>query len=775
MPEESGRIDPRFGSALRQLRIDRGLSQQDLCRVIPCSAGWLSRVEAGTGVPTPDFVRRCDEALRADGALVTLARQAGVGQQSRRRPGRPAAHRPAQLPQTVSATFVGRDGELTELDALLDERPNEMVTVIIDGLAGVGKTSLALRWARRIADRFPDGAVFRDLRGFDPTGHPADPEEVLEGLLVDLGVAASTVPPTAERRAALFRSVLDGRRVLLVLDNAATSEQVLPLLPGTPGCAVIVTSRRRLSGLAVRTDGHRVTLGPLDRVESVALLRQLIGPRAEAEPRAAAALADQCGHLPLALRIAGHRAASRPRLDLSELVDELVGEEQRLEALTTLDDVTVRAAFSWSYRDLDQRAARMFRLLGLYPGESISTGAAGALAGVPVGQARSTLDGLTNVNMLEEVARDRFRFHDLLRDYAAEQATAEEGPDEREQAIRRLVDWYVHTSHLASLLVAPQRPTNLELMPAAAGVAPVPLDSTEAALAWYDAELANLTPITRLATDHGLFVQGWQLPVTLWNYLQLRCPWAVWEATHRIGQEAARACGDRLGEAWVNTNLGYGLHARGEHDQSEACYQAALAIRQEIGDVHGQAWTLNGWGFTALDRGDAGRAEGLFEQALPLFEAVGDQHGRGIALAALGDACRAQHRDGDALRRLTEALRAFEDMGDDHGQGFTLVKFGELYRGAGNLEQALEHFTRSLVCRRRATDRPGEADSLERRGNVLAERGHPLAAARSWDEAVAIYEELGDPRAAELRERVARLRTGVSAGRGFDASSREIS
>ncbi|MGC0416436.1 helix-turn-helix domain-containing protein [Embleya sp. AB8] len=411
-----------FGAALRHHRRQQGLSLRQLAGLVAYSPGWLSRIENGMSTPTMQLARLCDRELATDGVLAALA---GSGLATR-----PGRLRPAQLP-AGPAQFVGREHDLRALDALLahSTQTHSPLTVSIDGPPGVGKTALMIRWANQVSAAFPDGVLYRDLRGHSADAEPMRPTDVLADFLAALQICAPAVPADVEQRAAMFRSVLAGRRMLVILDNAADSRQVAPLLPGTAGCAAVVTSRRRLTGLAVRAGAAKVSLGPMSPEESFALLCAVVGPeRILAEPDAARDLGWRCAYLPLALRIAAEQLATRPHRSVALLVGELADDGDRLNVLSDGDDpnLAVRSAFWGSYRELDAEASRAFRLLGLYPSNRIQASVAAALIERPLAHTRRLLESLVSVHLLEETGPDRYRLANLLRAYAAERADAED-------------------------------------------------------------------------------------------------------------------------------------------------------------------------------------------------------------------------------------------------------------------------------------------------------------------------------------------------------------
>ena len=667
---------------------------------------------------------------------------------------------PRQLPAAIP-NLIGRATELVTLTRILDEPAERSVAVVISaiaGTAGVGKTALAVHWAHQARDRFPDGQLYVNLRGYDP-GPPMTPDQALDGFLRALDVPVGKIPASVAEQAALYRSLLDGRRVLVILDNANTSEQVRPLLPGSPDCLTVVTSRSRLSGLVVRDGAHRMCLDPLPLAEAIVLLRQIIGAaRVDVELNAAAELARQCAYLPLALRIAAERVASHPCSTLADLTEELANERDRLDMLVTGDDdiTAVRMVLSWSYQALPPETARVFRLLGLHVGPDISVPATAALAGTTTAQARQLLDRLTGEHLLEETGRDRYRFHDLLRVYAAERAATEETAHERDNAMHRLLAWYLHTADAAGRVLTPQWRY-------------VPLDSPEAdslplafttfhqALEWCEAERANLVAATRHAAECDQHIIAWKLPAVLWDFFRLRGHWTDWITTHEIGLAATRYLRDRHGEAWIANNLGDGYRGLKRFDEAIDHLQQALVAWRELDDRWGEGWTLYNLGTVYRSMGRFEEALEHYRQALARGREMGKQWGEAWALHSLATTYRGLGRSEEAFDHYHQALIVRREINDRDGEGWTLRSLAITYRGLGRSEEAFDHYHQALIVYREINDRWGEGWTLYNIGEILHETDRLAAARVSWHQALAIFEELGDPQAVEVRARLEAL------------------
>lgn len=657
---------------------------------------------------------------------------------------------PRQLPVEV-AHFTGRSAELARLDALLVQedaaRPAAMVISVVAGTAGVGKTALVVHWAHRVREHFPDGQLFVNLRGYSP-GSTMSSEQALEEFLRALGVPAEGIPAGLEARAGMYRSLLDGRRVLIVLDNATSAEQVRSLLPGSPTCRVVVTSRSRLSGLIARDGASRVTLDLLPPAEAIGLLRDVIGAaRVAAEPGAAAELASRCAFLPLALRIAAERAVTHPHATLADLADELAVQRDRLDLLAIAEEedetTAVRAVFSWSYHALPAEAARAFRLLGLHAGPDISAPAAAALTSTTLAQARRLLETLVGTHLIEETGRDRYRLHDLLRVYAAECATAEDTGRDRADAVRQALTWYLHTGDAAARVLNPHR-RRVPLEHPEKACSPLEFPTYRQALNWCEAERANLVAATRQAAESGEHVIAWRLPVALWDFFNLRKHWADWITTHHIGLSSAQHLQDRQGEAWVWGGLGMAYFFLRQHQEALDHFQHALPLCQETDDPWGEAMSLLGLGTAHFYLGKYEDAADYSQRALSICQEVDDPWGHTLALLNIGAVHRKLQHFEEALDYFQRALAVAGPVHDQAGEAMTLHNLGATYRDLHQFEEALEHFMRAYTTFRKISDRWGEAQTLRQIGDVLQHLNRMEAAVKYWNQALPIFEDLGD-------------------------------
>jgi DNA-binding SARP family transcriptional activator len=669
---------------------------------------------------------------------------------------------PAQLPADV-ADFTGRAGPLERLYGLVSgtrPRANGAVAVaVVAGTPGLGKTTLAIHAAHRLRPDFPDGQLYASLRG--GSEHPVPPDDVLARFLRDVGVDGARVPVDAEERAAMYRTRLAERQMLIVLDDARDAAQVRPLLPGTGSCAVIVSSRHRLSDLA----GSRlIDLDVLDQGEADELFTRIIGTdRAEAEPGPVRDVLVVCAGLPLAIRIAGARLAARRSWTVRTLADRLADQRRRMDELTA-GDLAMRACFQVSFDALPHRngtstdPARAFRLLGVWQGPSIGLPAAAALIGQPEWPVADALEVLVDAHLLESPAPDRYRLHDLLRDYAAERARADDPPQAVEDAVRRVLDWYLRAADAATSVVAPYR-DRLPLDPAEPGGEPPAFATAEEALAWCEQERTNLVAATRQAAAHGLHDIAWKLPVAMkacFDRLGYRTEWLT---THRIGLDSARKLGDRPAEAWVLTNLGMVLDQQ-RAGGSVGHFEQALAIYREIGDRREEARAANSLAFAYVILGRYEEAVAALLESLELQREVGRRYGEGVALCNLAEAYVELGRYDEAIARSQEALAIAREVGSVRDEGYALHNLGRAYLEQGRLAEAVDLFEQALAIHRSAGERYGEAQDLQRIGIAHARAGRLAQAHATWAQARSLFEGLGeDERAAELDAQLEQLGT----------------
>lgn len=543
---------------------------------------------------------------------------------------------PRQLPGDAPG-FVGRDREVERLQALGDEGRGSGVVAVVAGTAGAGKTALVVRVAHRIRERFPDGQLFVNLHGYD-TGPPLGPQAALDRFLRALGLAPALVPVDLEERAELYRSLLAGRRMLVLLDNAATTGQVRPLLPGEPGCLVLITSRNRLSGLAVRDGAHRITLGLLPQAQAVQLvLANTAGYRTGDDPGQVAELVRLCARLPLALRIAAERAAARPWMPLRELIADLRDESALWDTLSAQDGDeadAVRAVFAWSYRALPTSAARAFRRLGLHPGPHLTTASAAAVTALDLEQTASMLDLLAGAHLLEQTGPQRYQFHDLLRAYAADQARREEDDQEQHAALQRLAAWYLHSALAATRAANTFQPPHLDGVPQS--TTPLPhFDGYDGAMRWHRDEQANLLAVVRAAHAAGLDQIAWQLPVALHGLHVAHIPLDDWTAMATLGLDAAQRLGDRRAQALLHETLGVAHKAAGRLDQAADHHRTARDLFNRLGEQPGAIMANHSLGLIQLQQRDLQQARASFERTLAFARRPGNEDWSAPALCCL--------------------------------------------------------------------------------------------------------------------------------------------
>jgi DNA-binding SARP family transcriptional activator/tetratricopeptide (TPR) repeat protein len=685
-----------------------------------------------------------------------------------RRPGLPGAAPPAtarvvprQLPADTDA-FTGREAALKALDGLLGDpdepAPRPLAVAAIAGTAGIGKTALAVHWAHRVADRFPDGQLYVNLRGFDPSGSPAEPAETVRGFLDALAVPPRQLPAGPDAQAGLYRSLLAGRRMLVLLDNARDADQVVPLLPGAPGCLVLVTSRDRLAGLVAVVGAQPLALDLLDRDEAVRLLARRLGhDRVTAEPDATGDLIARCAGLPLALAIVAARAATHPELPLAALAGQLREARDGLDGFDGGDTATdLRAVLSWSYHALSAPAARLFRLLGLHPGPDAGTAAAASLAGVTVARARALLAGLTRAHLVAEHTPGRYTLHDLLRAYAAELAHNSDRDRDRQAAVHRTLDHYLHTARDADLLLYPHGEP-IALDPPRPGVAPERLTGPDQAMTWFTAERPVLLAVMQQASRAGFHHHTCRLAWTLDVFLQRRGHWHDRAATQRAALEAAERLGDRAAQARSHRHLGFADADLGRYDDAQRHLGRALELSEAADDLAGQAWAHYHRNLVhGLQDRDADALEEA-QRALDLFRAAGDRAGQASALTDVGwyHGRLGNHRQ--ALASCGQALALHQELGNRAYQAHTWSCLGDTHQQLGDRPQAVDCYRRALALFRELGDRYGEAGILAHLGELHHGAGDPDAARDAWRQARAILDDLDQPAADQLRTRLHRF------------------
>ena len=669
---------------------------------------------------------------------------------TRPRPAAPpaAAPVPAQLPMDIRP-FTGRDDQLSALTrVLLDEGgaagDTEATVSAVLGTAGVGKTALAVHWAHRSRPAFPDGQLYVDLRGYDPH-QPVSAAQALTGFLTALGVPRPEIPLRLEDRAARYRTALDGRRLLVILDNAASTAQVRHLLPGNPRCRVLITSRDSLSGLVAVHGAHPVVLDALSRSDALKLLRALIGERLEAERPAATDLAEQCARLPLALRVAAQLVLSRPTETLARLVAELADHQRRLDLLDLGDDprAAVRAVFSWSYARLADLPARLFRLLGLHPGPDIDAHSAAALADEPVDTVRQALDVLARAHLLNRTPAGRYAMHDLLRAYAADLTARHDTPAEHRVALTRLLDHCLATSAAAMDLLYP---AERHLRPAIEhpGTGLPPLRTAEEARAWLTATQPTLVALCSRTEEPGPTEHTVRIATTLHRHYERSGHYTDALTIHTHALRAARSAGDTRGEVDVLACLG-AVHRRlGDYDSARQLHDTALALCRTTDHPAGEARHLTNLGVLLELRGRYREAAEHHEQAVALFRSAGDAHGEADVLNNLGIVLELLEDFTASAERYEQALELYRAAHHPFGEASALGNLGILTARQGNHTAAAGYFERALTLFRRLTNPAGTGHALSNLGNALSALGRHQEAAEHQREALRTFRDIGE-------------------------------
>jgi tetratricopeptide (TPR) repeat protein len=664
----------------------------------------------------------------------------------------PTGSAPAQLPASV-ADFTGRRDALRQLDDIPvagsgTSDQSALTIAVIAGAAGVGKTALAVHWAHSVRDRFPDGQLFVDLRGYAP-GQPLASIEALTRFLSALGCDPSRVPVDPERAAELYRTMLADRRVLVVLDNARSAQQIRPLLPGNPACLVLVTCRNRLSGLVARDGARRVAVDPLSDEEAHTLLRRLVGDQVVQEPDAARELASLCERIPLALRIAAANLGDRPWGGVAGYVAKLRASD-RLTALAVGGDeqVAIRNAFGLSYEGLDPAARRLFRLLGVAPCPDFSAAAAAALYGTPVPHVEALLDEIAGAHLLHETAPGRHAFHDLLRLYAVERAAAEESAPDQTAALSRLAGWYTRVTDAVAGAAYPEM-LRLPSPPAPQVVAEIPVPEfadAPAALAWLESERHNLVGLVDQLAESGPHPAAWRLADNLRGYFWRRMHTVDWTRVALAGLAATERAGDAQARCAAHLNLADVLMRQSRYDEAIEHYQRMLVLAEAADWLVAQVTASACIGTACRQVGRPSDAERHFEQALALSRRLGDTYREAVLLGYLGQAYRELGRLDDSVAALSQAEQLFGKHGSPHGQAVTSGILGGTYLAKGMLDEATGYLSRALDELRRAGDRSGEGQMTLSLALVARDRGELASAGGLAAAALRLVEPINDRR-----------------------------
>jgi tetratricopeptide (TPR) repeat protein/DNA-binding XRE family transcriptional regulator len=779
-----------FGEKLQALRLRAGLSQEQLARRSGLSDRTISRLEQGhSRHPRPETARLLAEALqlheseRADFIPSARWRQTAPGKNAPNgrdpsaglsgavhggvvetsgvndgiAPGAARVVIPRQLPAVVRA-FAGREHEIATLSGLLLAGRGitcaSPMICVISGTAGVGKTALAIQWASSVAaafHRFPDGQLYADLRGWGPAANPVSPADLISRFLEGLGVPADKIPTSADARSDLYRSVLAGKRMLIVLDNARDSAQVRPLLPGGSSCAVLITSRSQLGSLVASEAACPLALDVLTAAEARELLLRRLGTkRVSAEPDAVDELSQLCAGLPLALAIVASRAALHPAISLAVLADALRDASGRLAALDAGEGVSVEAVFSWSHNQLPAPAGRMYRLLGIHPGPDITVASAASLAAVGSDEASSVLRQLEEASLLTEHAPGRFRFHDLLRSYAVKLGCTEENQSQQRAAIHRALDHYLHSAYAADRVL---RLATLETITPGTpqpGVVPEPSGDVQQARTWFESEQYVLAALVGLAAHTGFDTHGWQLFMMLGGFFEYKGDAGLSVAVQQAALAAVRRLGDRHAQAQVHRHIGCTCVSIGALQDAEYHYHQALDLFEQLGDHAGQA--LAHLGFAKLRDRQARCREALMHSSrgIALSESGADQVFYAAALNAHGWCLARVGEYRQALAYCQKAIGLDQELGRRYSEACNWDSLGYVQRHLSQHAESISSYQQGLALFRQTGARAQEAITLGNLGDAYQAAAKMQLATQAWQQALAILDDLGHHHAPEI-------------------------
>ncbi|TQJ00995.1 ATP-binding protein [Amycolatopsis cihanbeyliensis] len=735
-----------FGAELRRLRREAGLSLTDLAAKVHYSKGYLSKVETGAARPNAALAALCDTEFTTGGALASLL----PADAAPRRRGVVLTPMRSGLP-AVTPHFTGRAEELDQIRAALSREVDGAAAVCaVHGMAGVGKTTLAVRCAHRLQARFTDGHLFLDLRGHTPDAGEVTAAEALDRFLRFLGVPGEEIPADVDDRAALYRDRLLGRSMLIVLDNARSVRQLRPLIPAEPKCRVLITSRHRLAAL---DDAWHVPVSLLPRTQAIDLLAELVRdhPGGDGAEEVFGSVVDHCGRLPLAIRVAGARLRANPSWSPADLDQRLAVESARLGELDD-GERSVTATFRLSYQDLPPGQRRLFGLLALHPGTDLELYSAAALADTDLRTTEALLAGLHDAHLLTHQHTGRYQFHDLLRTFARTVALPEIPGTERRVALRRLLDLTLHATDQVDRILAPQR-YRPEFAYPYLPVSVPDFHRDGSGEDWIRGEWANLVALCALAARHGVHDRCWQLAFALRGFFFLTKLWDPWITTHEHALASAEAVGDTWAQAITVNNLGVATIDRGDVGGAERHYRAALPLFRTIGDENGVHTTLNNLAWIHFFRGDhAGAAEGMWT-AFAFYRRTGAhrnaaiaQRGLAMVLAELGD-------HPGALDHATEALTAFEELGLDLDATMACNARGWIHFHAGEHEEAATAYSDALERSHRCGSTFEAARAETGLGNIAAALGRPDRARHHWSRAARQHPNLDPTVVTEARAR----------------------
>ncbi|WP_204014837.1 ATP-binding protein, partial [Virgisporangium aurantiacum] len=729
---------------------------QDVYRSILTGAARVTPHSPPPDTAVPDRTARTGPAAATARTDLTTARLDVLRQRSPMAAVTTRPPVPAHLPPPGGG-FVGRSDALDRLEA--NRADPDTPVVVISGTAGVGKTTLAVQWAHRAADRFPDGQLYVNLRGFDPAATPLDPADVVRGFLDALGVEPERVPDPLQERIGLYRTLVYGRRMLVVLDNARDADQVSPLFPGDPAIMTVVTSRNRLTRLAANVGADQIILDVLSQAVAGELLTRRVGTRrAAAEPAAVRKITDLCARLPLAIAIVGAYAAGRPEFPLSAVATNLAAARDTTGSVDPTPDNPsgtgdIEIVIASSYRALPPRTARLFRLLGVHPGPDIDAHAAASLLGVPPTEIGAPLAELVEAHLLSERQPGRYAFHDLLRAYAATLARAEGGSAEEADALLRVTDHYLRSLELADHLMSPLA-RRVRLPPPVADVTPVEVADRTAAAEWVTVERRALTALIRRAAAAQLDVHVWQLAWLLWRFFEFRGYLTDWVATQELALESARRLADPVALEHVNRAFAFAWTRLDKYDRARAHLTEAAAQHDHVDDPRGRARVLLSMAW--VEGRDDRPQDSLrwAEQALAIFDEMEDRLGMSQVLSNMAWNLRKTGDLDRAFDLCTRGLELNRDLGDTYCRADLLDTMGEIYHQWGDHFTAVKCLDEGARLHRELGDRYTEGVSLQNLGDAYAAADEHTQAQTAWRTALGIFADLGHSDAATVRARL---------------------